>query len=99
MIITSGGIKGYSLAEYVIAENVSISRAATTQVYNSDLSSSIIEYAKQFFFVFHMFMEAQLQKDLIVQDLHNMCLITLILKFPGRQKEYCQCAQRSAEAI
>lgn len=48
LIITSGGIKGYSLAEYVIAENVSISRAATTQVYNSDLSSSIIEYAKQF---------------------------------------------------
>ena len=48
LIKTSDGIKGYSYAKYVVSENVSVSRSTTNQPYNSEQSSLIIEYAKQF---------------------------------------------------
>lgn len=48
LIKTSDGIKGYSYAKYVVTENVSVSRSTTNYPYNSEQSSTIIEYAKQF---------------------------------------------------
>lgn len=48
LIITSSGIQGYSLAKYVVAENVSVSRSSTSLSYNADKASAVIEYAKQF---------------------------------------------------
>ncbi len=47
-ILTAGGIEGYVLKDRVVAQSALSSRSSSTQQYNSDLSSRIIEYAKTF---------------------------------------------------